>query len=319
MKTISTVIAAALACLASGCGDDQSKAQHLSRSEGGIYKGGILRVNEVENIKSLMPIAINEVNSFHLSTQVYEGLVKYNQEDLTIVPALAESWTVSDDGRDYTFHLRQRVKFHDDSCFANAKGRYVKAGDIKYCFENLCTKNAHNNQFEVTFKDRVAGANAFFDISQTGKAKSIPGVQVENDSTITISLVRADANFLNILAMPGCYIYPKEAVDKYGDNMRLKCVGTGPFYIETIKEGEVVVMKKNRDYWSTDAHGNKLPYLDGLKWTFIRDKKAEVLEFRRGNLDMVYRIPVEMFHEFMGDLENAKNVLQNLRSFHRQH
>jgi oligopeptide transport system substrate-binding protein len=307
MKTQVTVFAIAFAYLFSGCGDDHTnKNINLIESDGGVYTGGVLRVNEVENIKSLMPIAINEVNSFHLSTQVYEGLVKYNQADLAIVPALAESWNVSEDGKEYTFHLRRHVKFHDDSCFAGKKGRFVNANDIKFCFENLCTKNVHNNQFDVTFKDRVAGANDYFEISATGKGKSLPGLVIENDSTVTIHLVHPDANFINILAMPGCYIYPKEAVAKYGEDMRLKCVGTGPFYIETIKEGEVIVMKKNRDYWGTDAYGNKLPYLDGLKWTFIRDKKAEVLEFRRGNLDMVYRIPVEMFHEFMGDLENAK-------------
>lgn len=307
MKTSLTVLAIALSCLVSSCADNADRQQQLSRSEGGVYKGGVLRVNEVENIKSLMPVAINEVNSFHLSTQVYEGLVKYSQSDLSIVPALAESWTVSDDGKDYTFHLRRGVRFHNDSCFTNNRGRYVNANDVRYSFERLCTKNANNTQFEVTFKDRVAGANAYFDVSTTVKGKSIPGVQVENDSTITISLIHPDANFLNVLAMPGCYIYPKEAVDKYGDDMRLKCVGTGPFYIETIKEGEVVVMKKNPDYWGKDEHGNQLPYLDGLKWTFIHDKKAEMLEFRRGNLDMVCRIPVEMFHEFMGDLENAKS------------
>jgi peptide/nickel transport system substrate-binding protein len=106
--------------------------------------------------------------------------------------------------------------------------------------------------------------------------------------------------------MPCGYVYPQEALAKYGAEMRTKTVGTGPFAIETVKEGEVIIMKKNPNYWGVDEHGNKLPYLDGIKWTFIREKKSEVLEFKRGNLDMIYRIPVEMFHELMGDLEHAK-------------
>jgi len=301
-----STIAIAFACLLTNCGDDHSRIASLAETQGGVYMGGVLRVNEVENIKSLMPIAINEVNSFHLSTQVYEGLVKYNQNDLAIVPALAQKWEISEDGKKYTFHLRRQVKFHDDSCFGKNKSRYVTAEDVKYCFENLCTKNVHNNQFDVTFKDRVIGANDYFEVSNIRVGRSLPGLVVENDSTISLHLTHPDANFLNVLAMPGCYIYPREAVEAYGDDMRMKCIGTGPFYIETVKEGEVIVMKKNQNYWGTDEFGNKLPYLDGLKWSFIRDKKAEALEFRRGNLDMVYRIPVEMFHEFMGELENAK-------------
>lgn len=306
MKTSVTTIAISFAFLLSNCGDNKNNNNNLSESQGGIYKGGVLRVNEVEHIKSLMPLTINEVNSFHVSTQVYEGLVKYNQADLAVMPALAKSWQVSSDGREYTFSLRKHVKFHDDDCFAGKKGRLFNAADVKYCFEKLCTKSVSNSQFAVTFKDRVAGANEHFAAATPGKSKDISGLTVVNDSTVKISLVNPDANFLNVLAMPGCYIYPKEAVDKYGDDMRMKCVGTGPFFIETIKEGEVIVMKKNQDYWGLDEFGNKLPYLDGLKWSFISDKKAEVMEFKRGNLDMVYRIPVEMFHEFMGDLANAK-------------
>ena len=66
-------------------------------------------------------------------------------------------------------------------------------------------------------------------------------------------------------------------------------------------------MKKNPNYYGVDKDGNKLPYLDGLKYTFIREKKAEILEFKSGNLDMVYRLPVEIFHDIMGDLEHAKD------------
>jgi peptide/nickel transport system substrate-binding protein len=269
---------------------------------GGIYKGGFLRVNEVETIKSLNPIAIGEVNGFHVASQVYEGLVKFNPVDLSIQPCIAYKWDISEDLKTYTFHLRKGVKFHDDPCFPDGKGREVNANDFKYCFEKLCSKGADNNQFEITFKNRVVGANDCFD----GKSKELSGVKVLNDSTLSIELVQPDPTFINILAMPGCYVYPKEAYEKYGQDMRFKCVGTGPFYIETYKEGEIILMKKNPNYWAKDEHGNALPYLDGVKWTFIREKKSEILEFKRGNLDVIYRVPVEIFPEVMGKLEDAK-------------
>lgn len=295
-----------LLLLASCGGDKNNTNSDTSEAKGGIYIGGILRLNEIENIKSLMPIAVNEIISMHITSQVYEGLVKYDQVDLKLIPGVAKSWELSSDQTEYTFHLRSNAKFHDDPCFPESKGRMANASDVKYCLDKLCTQDPNNNQFDVTFKDRVFGANENFEASKTGKATGVKGVIVVNDSTLKIKLSHPDGGFLNLLAMPGCYVYAKEAVSKYGNDMRTKCVGTGPFFIETLKEGEVIIMKKNQGYWGYDELGNKLPYLDGIKWSFIRDKKSEILEFKRGNLDMVYRIPVEMFHEFMGELGTAK-------------
>ncbi len=292
--------------LFSSCGGDDNKDHGGSEAKGGIYLGGVARLNEVENIKSLFPISINDQVSFHLGAQVYEGLLKFNQVDLSLMPALATRWDISADQTEYTFHLRQGVMFHDDPCFPDGKGRAVTANDFKFCLDKLCVSDPTNNLFDYTFKDRVAGANESFEASKTGKKIGCSGVKVINDSTLSIKLYHSDPSFMNILAMPCVYVYPQEAFAKYGTDMRTKTVGTGPFAIETVKEGEVIIMKKNPNYWGVDVHGNKLPYLDGIKWTFIREKQSEVLEFKRGNLDMIYRIPVAMFHELMGDLEHAK-------------
>jgi oligopeptide transport system substrate-binding protein len=306
MKKLHFVSAVLLLLIWSCNVDNNGNGTSGTELKGGAYPGGILRVNEVEAFKSLMPIAINEVNSYHIATQVYEGLVKFDQNNLEIIPAIAKSWEVSEDKTEYTFNLRTNAKFHDDPCFPNNKGRMVNAGDVKFCLEKLSSADPFNNQYDITMKDRVEGANQHFEASKNNKYLGVSGIRVINDSTVFIKLLHPDPNLLNVLTMTGCYIYPKEAVAKYGNEMRTKCVGTGPFFIETIKEGEVIIMKRNNDYWGRDQDGNKLPYLKGVKWSFIRDKKTEILEFKRGNLDMVYRIPVEMFREFMGSLENAK-------------
>lgn len=270
---------------------------------GGVYKGGFLRVNEVESFRTLYPIDVNELNGFHIVSQVYEGLVKFNPNDLTIQPCIAYKWEISEDLKTYTFHLRKGVKFHDDPIFPDGKGREVTAQDFKFCFEKLCTADPGNNQFQITFKNRVLGANEYFD----KKSTELTGVKVLNDSTLSIELVAPDPVFIQTLAMPGCFVFPKEAYLKYGkEGMRTKCIGTGPFYIETLKEGENILMKRNPNYWGKDEHGNPLPYLDGIKWSFIKEKKSEILEFKRGNLDLIYRVPVEIFPEIMGKLEDAR-------------
>ncbi len=306
VKMNRSVLVLFISWLIVSCGDDQVKKENTQEAKGGVYAGGIARLNEVENFKSLMPIAINEINSYHIASQVYEGLVCYNQNDLSIIPGVASRWEVSEDQKEYTFYIRANALFHDDPCFPETKGRAAKASDVKFCFDKLCMQDASNNQFDVTFKDRVLGANECFEASKSGSSIGVKGVSVVNDSTLKIQLTHSDASFLNVLAMPGCYVYPKEAVTKYGNDMRIKAVGTGPFFIETLKEGETIIMKKHQAYWGVDEFGNKLPHLDGIKWSFIKDKKTEILEFKRGNLDMVYRIPVEMFHDIMGDLQTAK-------------
>lgn len=306
-KLFIPLFAGALTLGVISCTEEKKDNHSGSEGKGGIYTGGVMRLNEVEAFKSLNPIAVNEIVGFHIGTQLFEGLVKFNQNDLSIEPAIASRWESNGDQTEWTFHIRPGIKFHPDACFPDGKGRTLTANDVKFCFDKLCTSDPNNAQFDVTLKDRVAGANAAFESSaKTGKNTGVSGIKVLDDSTITISLITPQAGFLNIMAMPGCWIYPKEALDKYGLDMRIHPVGTGPFVLETMKEGEVVIMKKNPDYYRFDKDGNKLPYLDGLKYTFIREKKAEILEFKSGNLDMVYRLPVEIFHEIMGELEHAK-------------
>ncbi len=299
------IITGAVAILLSSCGGD--KAQHQSQEgKGGVYYGGVFRMNELEDFKNLYPLAIVDVISWRISTQVYEGLVKFNQSDLSTIPCLAYRWETNPDATVWTFHLRKGVKFHNDPCFSDGKGREMNATDVKYCFDKLCESNASNAAFDITFKDKVKGANAYFEASKTGKLLEggVQGVKALNDSTIEISLEYSFSGFLNIIAHSGCFIYPKEALEKYGIDMRTKCVGTGPFVVKTIKEGETVILEKNAEYWNVDKDGNKLPYLDAVKISFIKEKKAEMLEFQRGNLDMVFRIPVEMYKEIMGTADN---------------
>ena len=307
MKRVLIFSIASLFLISSCGGDKKDDKSSKTEGKGGVYTGGILRLNEVENLKSLIPISINDIGSYHIAYQVYEGLVKYDAENLMIIPAIASRWEFSADLKEITFHIRPNVKFHDDPCFPEGKGRILTAADVKYSFDKLCSQDPNNNQFDVTFKDRVLGANESHDGSKGGSIKNVTGVVVANDSTIVLKMSSPSSGFLNILAMPGCFIYPKEAVTKYGNEMRIHAVGTGPFFIETIKEGEVVIMKKNPNYWGIDEHGNQLPYLDGVKWSFIREKKSEILKFKAGDIDMIYRVPVEMFSEIMGDLNDAKS------------
>lgn len=228
------------------CGGDKN-THETQEAKGGVFYGGVFRMNELEDFKNLYPLSIIDVISQRIANQVYEGMVKLSQTDLSVVPALAYRWEANADATVWTFHLRKGVRFHDDACFADGKGREMNATDIKYCFDKLCESSPNNTCYDYTFKDRVKGATEYFESTKAGKpiAGGVSGVKAVNDSTVEISLMYSFSGFLNIIAHPGCYVYPKEALEKYGIDMRTKCVGTGPFQVKTIKEGETVILEKS--------------------------------------------------------------------------
>jgi peptide/nickel transport system substrate-binding protein len=87
--------------------------------------------------------------------------------------------------------------------------------------------------------------------------------------------------------MQYCFIIPHEAVEKYGKDFRSHPVGTGPFKFSFWREGELLVLKKNEHYFERDAQGNRLPYLDAVRISFIDSKATEFLKFKMKDLDLI--------------------------------
>lgn len=305
-KLIYLLIGASL--ILTGCGGNETnKTKDAKEAKGGVKYGGVFKINETEDFRSLYPLNVTEVVAHRITNQVYQGLVKLNQEDLSVMPALAEKWDINEDATSFTFHLRKGVKFHDNKCFPEGKGREFTAKDVKYCLDRVCASAPENQMFWL-FKDKVKGANEYHEstVNNSPLEGGVEGVKVIDDYTIQIDLNYSFAGFLKILSHSACWVYPHEAVDMYGIDLRVNSVGTGPFRVKTIKESETVILERNPDYWGVDEFGNQLPYLDGIKFSFIKEKKAELLEFRKGNLDMVYRLPLEMIKDVVGELEDAK-------------
>lgn len=277
MKSNGLLLFSAVCMFLCACtGSSEKKSKH----------GGYLRTNEFQKFKTLLPVEVDEINNYHIACQIYEGLFRFDNA-LQIEPALAKDWSLSGDKKTYTFTLRKDVSFHNDACFEKGLGRKVTVNDVKFCFEQLCTNTTFNRQFAVTFEGRVEGADEFF-----AKTNSeLTGVQIINDSTLQIILLRPDANFLSVLAMAGCFIYPKEAWSKYGHEMAMHPVGTGPFTLKRIENNSYLTLVKNDSYWAKDESGLNLPYLDSICWSFESDRNVELDLFKKNKLDMIYRVP----------------------------
>lgn len=273
--------------------DTESSDVKLPKAIGDVAYGGVFVFSEDEKIQTMFPASVEDIGSAHLVSQVYEGLLKLVQKDLSITGALAEEWTVNDEMTEFTFKLKKGVKFHDNQCFSGGKGREVKASDVKFSYELLCTKGISDNVFQNTFKDRLLGATEFYN----GAAESISGIEVVDDYTIKLKTAQPSSSFLYIIANPVTAVIPKEAYDKYG---KKSTVGTGPFvYNEKKSSKSKFVLDRNPNYHVKDKNGNVLPYLAGVEIRIIEEDITSLDQFMNGDLSMIYGLPSEKVSEIV--------------------
>lgn len=245
--------------------------------------------NEPNGIQSLDPAIAGYQAAGWAGTQLYNALVEYDST-LNVVPSLARSWQVDETGTVWTFRLRTDVFFHEDSCFGESKTRRMSAQDVRFSFERILDARTKSTGLWV-FRKRLLGGEEFYTATKGGKYPGgCKGIQVLDDSTLQLTLVKPFAPFLSLLTMPYCWIVPREAVERYGENFGFHPVGTGPFTFVKWKPDVELVLRRNLQYFKHDSQGRQLPYLEYVHVSFVRDTKTEFLEFRRGKLDFVSQI-----------------------------
>jgi peptide/nickel transport system substrate-binding protein len=258
--------------------------------------------NDPDGLNTLDPAKIGARAPWWVGSQIFAGLVGLDSA-LQPVPLLAKSWTVSEDGRVWTFTLRTDAFFSDDAAFTGGKGRRLIAEDVRYSFERICTPATASTGFWV-FRGKVKGAEEFF----AAREKTLPnapehveGFRVVNDSTFQIELTEPFAPFLSMLSIPYCYIVPREVVEKYGADFFRHPVGAGAFHLVEWLPDQRLVLARNASYFETDGAGTRLPYLDTIQVSFIKSLKTEFIEFKQGNLDMISSIDPEFAETVLAD------------------
>ncbi len=275
-----------------GSSDNAANAAGDGRPvNGGLYRTNVLRGDPT----GLDPVIVDSKHASDMVTQIYDKLVDLDDDTLRLVPAIAKSWEPSEDGRSYTFHLRTDVDFQDHEVFAEGKGRRMTAEDVRYSFTRICDKRSQTKSFWA-FEGKVVGADAYYAASGTDSPlDEVSGFVVVNDSTFRIDLVEPFAPFIFRLVNSFCSIVPHEGVEAYGQEFRRNPVGTGPFRFVEWKEGQEVLLVRNDNYWDIDEYGNRMPYLDSIIFSFIKDDNTQFNEFNAGNLDELFNLPTAQF------------------------
>ena len=239
----------------------------------------IFRYNESAGITTLDPAFSKDQALNWACSQIYNGLVQLDTA-LQVQPCIAKRWDVSDDGKTYTFILRDDVRFHKSPCFGTPDSmRTVVASDFVYSLSRILDPSiASPGQWIFNEVDTAYRWPA---------ACSRYGFAAPDDTTFLIRLRQPFAPFLSLLSMPYCSVVPHEVVDHYGVDFRQHPCGTGPFCMQMWKEGVKLVLRRNDHYFERDVQGAPLPYLDAVAVTFIVDRQTAFLEFVKGNLDFM--------------------------------
>ena len=257
-----------LGSLLAACGGSTSTTSSASASASAAPKmGGTMRVALVPPTGALDPIVMYDAGAIATVQQVCEYLA-WAENDLSLRPVLAESWTPDAAAKNWTFKLRQNVAFNN--------GQPMTADDVVATFQRLC--------------DPKSGSSA---LSNFAGILSSSGISKVDANTVQFALDRAFVDFPYLVSSGNynCVILPKD----YAGNFEKSPIGTGPFTMAAYVSKQSATFKKNPTYWQQG-----LPYLDGVTFTYA-DEQAQTLQLQSGSQDMQLSTPFQGSQSLMAD------------------
>ncbi|MCL1855560.1 MAG: ABC transporter substrate-binding protein [Clostridia bacterium] len=203
---------------------------------------------------TLDPMIANDLLAFTCTNQFFDTLVLLKQDDNTLFPGLATAWDISGDGLEYTFHLREGVKFHN--------GETMTADDVVFSFDRAAAS---------TPTARITGA-----IEKTEKI---------DDLTVKVTLQYPYGPFLSCVSMPNLAVVSQKAVEEMGDEAFARNpVGTGPYVFVEWKPGDRLIMEAFPDYWRGEAA------VKNASFRIITDATTTTIALEKGEIDMIMSV-----------------------------
>ncbi len=223
----------------------------------------------------LDPALVDDNDSGNINCNIYESLLQFKSDNTDIEPCLAESWTISEDGTEYTFKLRQGVKFHD--------GTEFDAEAVKFNFDR---QRPENLVPKMSFAPLVFG-----DVKST---------EVVDKYTVKITLNKSSTPFLRNMAM--CFAAPiisPTALKKYNNNVMENPVGTGPYKLVAWDKGQQLILTTNEEYWG------KKPPVQNVIYRIMKETSARVVALNNGEADIINGIDANVIKQ----IKEAGNVV----------
>ncbi|MDO5018040.1 MAG: ABC transporter substrate-binding protein [Lagierella massiliensis] len=273
-KKIVAIMLACMMLLVSCKPDSKGGSSTGSKENESVQTGGQIIVRHFGDPMSWDPDKLPDDNGYPIFQNIFNRLVKLDASK-QVIPDLAESWDISEDAKEITFHLRENAKWHD--------GEKVTSEDVKYTFEKIKSDPQYlmNTKFQ-----------------------NIESFDVVDDYTITFKLKDPDISLIAELGWYSTFIMPKHVLDNgkpWEENEAIisKPIGSGPFKLENYVQGESITIVKNEDYWEGS------PKLDKVVYSIIPDDATAVQALVNGELDVLENVPSANAEQLLQD-ENLR-------------
>ena len=264
-----------LASLLVGCGDGRTTAEKKAAE-------GYLIINNMAEPSGLDPQTVTGLSESHITYALFEGLVNYDPKDLHPVPGIAESWTMSADGKTWTFRLRQTAKW--------SNGDPITAADFLFSYERML-RPSFGAEY-ATMLHGIRGAKDF----HAGKTKDFRtvGLRAPDAHTLVVELEYPIPYFLQLVCHHSWIPVHPPTILKFGAIDALNTpwtrpgamVSSGAFTLESWEVARRVVVRKNPLYWNA-----KEVALNAVEFRAIADLFAEERAFRGGELHVTGAVP----------------------------
>ena len=191
---------------------------------------------------TLDPALVTDGTSYAIVIELFSGLVKLTGEsDDPIAMDLAESYSVSNEGKSYKFVLKDDLKFSD--------GSPLTASDFKWSWERAALPETESPIVDEFLGD-IIGVQAIID----GEATTAEGIEVIDDHTLQVTIDAPKPYFIAKLTYPIAFVVNADNVTSGGENWTDDPVGTGPFVLKSYSIGERMILSKNQNYWGDPAY-----------------------------------------------------------------
>lgn len=264
----------AITCPQALAGEDLMVTENLLGRSGGRIVIGLR-----SEPKTLNPVLAADDTSRDVIRCMTADLIHISRETLKTESALAKSWNVSRDGKQYTLHLRQGLHFSD--------GQPMNADDVLFTFRIYLDEKNHSPQRDLL----VIG----------GKPVD---VQKVDEYTVRFNLAQpyaaAERIFDGLAILPAHLLASTYQGGGFAHSWSLttpasQFAGLGPFRLKEYVPGQRVILEKNPFYWKKDRAGNRLPYLDEIVFLFVPSEDAQVVRFEAGDTDVLSRFSADNF------------------------
>ncbi|MCI0746741.1 MAG: ABC transporter substrate-binding protein [Verrucomicrobia subdivision 3 bacterium] len=252
--------------------------------------GGRLVMAVFGEPKTFNPITANESSSTDIIAYLFAGLTRIDLISFEAEPALAESWTVADDKKTWTFKLRKGLRWGD--------GKPLTADDVSFTWEVIYNTNINN---VVADAFRIRGKE--FTVSKL------------DDLTIKVVTPEIYAPFLSFFGsvpiiprhtLAGA-VKQKQFESAYGINTPSSgIVGSGPYRLKEYKAGQHVLLERNPHFMAVDRNGQRLPYIQNVIWLTVPDHNAMALRMLQGESDVHQFLRPDEVDRFQEEAKKGK-------------